>query len=125
MPMSKRFQNWQGMNWIRKEKRLAIYLRDGVACVYCGKGIETKGCQLTLDHLVINNNNSPENLVTCCSQCNSTRADQPWKKFAGKTHIITRILMLTKLPVDASRAKQMLERRTWKAALKIVARRAA
>lgn len=32
----------QGMNWIRKDKRLAIYMRDGMACVYCG---------LTLDHL--------------------------------------------------------------------------
>jgi len=38
----------QGMNWIRKEKRLAIYLRDGLACGYCGQSIED-GAKLTLD----------------------------------------------------------------------------
>ncbi|KKK72946.1 hypothetical protein LCGC14_2898780, partial [marine sediment metagenome] len=30
----------QGMNWIRPEKRLAIYLRDGLACCYCGATVE-------------------------------------------------------------------------------------
>ena len=40
----------QGMNWLRPEKRLAIYLRDGLACCYCGSGVED-GVKLTLDHL--------------------------------------------------------------------------
>jgi 5-methylcytosine-specific restriction endonuclease McrA len=30
-----RYEKRQGMNWIRPEKRLAIYLRDGLACCYC------------------------------------------------------------------------------------------
>src|SRR5438128_11454104 len=30
----------QGMNWIRPEKRLALYLRDGLACCYCGEAVE-------------------------------------------------------------------------------------
>jgi 5-methylcytosine-specific restriction endonuclease McrA len=41
---------WQGMNWIRQEKRLAIYLRDGLACGYCGDSVEN-GAKLSLDHL--------------------------------------------------------------------------
>ena len=42
---------WAGMNWIRKEKRLSIYLRDGLACVWCGQAVED-GIKLTLDHLI-------------------------------------------------------------------------
>ena len=34
----------------RPEKRLAIYLRDDMACIYCGIGIEEAGT-LTLDHV--------------------------------------------------------------------------
>jgi len=43
-------RKWQGMNWIRREKRVAIYLRDGCACAYCGATLED-GTQLTLDYL--------------------------------------------------------------------------
>ena len=28
-------RKWQGMNFVRKDLRLAIYLRDGMACVWC------------------------------------------------------------------------------------------
>lgn len=38
--MTSRNANWQGMNWIRQEKRYAIYLRDGLACVWCKATIE-------------------------------------------------------------------------------------
>lgn len=37
MARSTRKADWQGMNWIRQDKRLAIYLRDGLACVWCGE----------------------------------------------------------------------------------------
>ena len=58
----------QGMNWIRKEKRLAIYLRDGLACCFCGEGVED-GAKLTLDHLTPHSHggtNGAENLATAC-----------------------------------------------------------
>ena len=29
-----------GMNWLPKARRLAIYLRDGLACAYCGASVE-------------------------------------------------------------------------------------
>jgi hypothetical protein len=75
--------DWQGMNWIRQTSRLAIYLRDGLSCCYCGSSIED-GVQLTLDHLKPHSRggkNKPENLVTCCAKCNSSRGNRPVAEF--------------------------------------------
>lgn len=33
--------NANGSKWIRPEKRLAIYHRDGFACIYCGATAES------------------------------------------------------------------------------------
>ena len=76
--------DWQGMNWIRQEKRLAIYLRDGLACCYCGDSVEN-GAKLSLDHVQPHSkggSNEAENLVTCCSRCNSARGNRPVATFA-------------------------------------------
>jgi len=73
----------QGMNWIRPEKRLAIYLRDGLACCYCSEAVED-GAKLTLDHLrpySKGGNNDATNLVTCCHRCNASRGSRSWKRF--------------------------------------------
>lgn len=81
-----RKESHQGMNWIRQEKRLAIYLRDGLACAYCGQGVE-QGVKLSLDHIITwsrGGSNDASNLVTCCTTCNSARADRPMRTFAGK-----------------------------------------
>jgi 5-methylcytosine-specific restriction endonuclease McrA len=78
-----RKENWQGMNWIRQTSRLAIYLRDGMACAYCGATVED-GAQLSLDHLKPHSkggDNKPTNLVTCCSKCNSARGNRPVRTF--------------------------------------------
>ena len=75
--------NTAGMNWIRQEKRLAIYLRDGLACCYCGKGIENN-IQLSLDHLkprIKNGSHHESNLITCCIKCNSSRQDKKLHTF--------------------------------------------
>ena len=77
--------SWQGMNWIRQEKRLAIYLRDGLACVWCGDSVEN-GAQLSLDHVKPHSkggSNEAGNLVTCCSRCNSSRGNRSVPKFAA------------------------------------------
>jgi hypothetical protein len=82
-------ESYQGMNWIRKEKRLAIYLRDGLCCAYCGIGVES-GSTLTLDHLKpysSGGSNKETNLVTCCSTCNSSRHTSSWRVFAEKKSI--------------------------------------
>lgn len=77
--------DWQGMNWIRQDKRLAIYLRDDLACVWCGDGIE-QGVQLSLDHLTPHSKgggNHESNLVTCCTRCNSKRQARTMTQFAA------------------------------------------
>lgn len=79
--------DWQGMNWIRQEKRLAIYLRDGLACVYCGDSVEN-GASLSLDHLKPaskGGQNSADNLVTCCQKCNSSRGARSVRSFCRAT----------------------------------------
>lgn len=73
----------KGGKWIRKEKRRAIYLRDGLRCSYCGRGIEDD-IQLTLDHLLpqeLGGSNSAENLVTACKSCNSAKGSKSLGKF--------------------------------------------
>lgn len=76
---------WQGMNWIRPVKRLAIYLRDGLACAWCGQGVEN-GIIFSLDHLkphAKGGSNHEANLVTCCKRCNDSRGARGQKLFAG------------------------------------------
>jgi len=76
--------NWQGMNWIAQQKRLAIYLRDGMACAWCGKGVED-GIILSLDHLKPHHSggsNHESNLVTCCKFCNTSRNTRTMAAFA-------------------------------------------
>lgn len=72
---------WQGSKWIRPERRYAIYVRDGFACVWCG---DTTAI-LTLDHLFPRNrhpwDNSARNLVTACWTCNSRRQDLPLRRW--------------------------------------------
>lgn len=72
------------MNWIRPAKRLAIYLRDGMACCWCGDSVEN-GAKLTLDHLrpySKGGSHHETNLVTCCSRCNSSRGNRGQKAFS-------------------------------------------
>lgn len=76
--------DWQGMKWIRPTTRLAIYLRDGLACAYCGDGIET-GVMLTLDHVKPHSkggSDKPANLVTACKTCNSSRGTRSVPAFS-------------------------------------------
>lgn len=66
-----------GGKWIQPVKRLAIYLRDGMACVYCGAKVED-GAVLSLDHLLpqsYGGSNGEGNLVTCCKSCNCRRGN--------------------------------------------------
>jgi len=82
--MNHRDATWTGMNWCRQTTRLAIYLRDGLACAYCGHSIED-GALLTLDHLTPHSrggSNAATNLVTCCKRCNSSRGNRSVSAFA-------------------------------------------
>ncbi len=66
-------------SWIRPVKRLAIYLRDECACVWCGHTalrVAPDGkppALLTLDHLEPDGGHRIDNLVTSCDSCNFAR----------------------------------------------------
>lgn len=80
----KYYRSTHGMNWITQVKRLAIYLRDGMACAYCGQSVED-GARLTLDHIRPRRkgiNNRETNLVTACRRCNDSKNSRPVDEFA-------------------------------------------
>jgi len=113
-----------GMNWIAPQKRLAIYLRDGCACAYCGDALET-GAELTLDHLDAIHapgHHGQGNLITACRRCNSARGNRPVRQFAkvaaayvnhGRTaaRIMAQIARQTARPIDVATAREMIARR--------------
>jgi purine nucleoside permease len=114
----------QGMNWIRPVKRLAIYMRDGMACAWCDATIED-GATLTLDHLVPQSKggtNHERNLVTCCHRCNSSRGHRTVRAFASAvasylnhgvkpSSILAHIQETKKRKLDIAAAKALMERR--------------
>ena len=73
--------------WIRADKRLAIYLRDRFTCVYCLADLhDAHPSDITLDHLVTKSDggsNHEHNLITACRSCNCTRQDTPLARFVG------------------------------------------
>ena len=78
--------NAHGSSWIRKDKRLAIYIRDSFQCAYCGRDLRYAApAEVTLDHLVprvAGGSNEATNLITACRACNSSRQEKPWVDFA-------------------------------------------
>lgn len=101
--------NTSGSKWIRPAKRLAIYHRDGFACVYCGRG--TEHAVLTLDHIVpreLGGTHDAFNLVTACVKCNSSRQDLPLQSWlvvlrdrgVRTARLPERIRRLTATPLD-------------------------
>ena len=80
-------RKWNGSKWICQKERLAIYLRDGMACVYCGQGIED-GVTLSLDHVEPHckgGSDDHSNLVTACKRCNTVRGNRSLWNFARDT----------------------------------------
>lgn len=106
----------QGMNWIRPVSRLAIYLRDGFACAWCGEGAE-QGIKMTLDHLVPNDHggsNDATNLVTACVGCNAARGTLPVAAFArerGGDHVERRVRNAARRAPHRAEALAMLAER--------------
>ncbi len=57
-----------------RDRRTAIFERDGYRCVYCGRILPAT--QLTVDHVeprVKQGDHSRGNLVTACVPCNTTK----------------------------------------------------
>lgn len=74
--------------WIRADKRLAIYLRDRFTCLYCLADLhDADPADITLDHVRTKSDggsNHESNLITSCRHCNCERQDKPLARFAGR-----------------------------------------
>ncbi len=72
---------------LRKDLRLAIYLRDGFRCLFCCRDLHgAHPTDITLDHIKCESDggsNDASNLVTACRSCNCSRQDKPLARFAG------------------------------------------
>jgi hypothetical protein len=77
--------NAAGTKWIRPEKRLRIYARDGWRCLWCGRHRAELDEPLTLDHFLSRDaggGNEADNLLTACFACNSERRHAPALSYA-------------------------------------------
>jgi len=81
--------NLKGSHWIRDERRIRIYMRDGWRCIYCREEVrrgDNRGKArypfrlATLDHVRYGCNKS-DNLVTPCKECNVARAQHPLERY--------------------------------------------
>lgn len=103
--------NKHGSKWIRPDKRLSIYLRDGFCCCYCGKSLKGSApAEVTLDHLLprsTGGSNEATNLVTACRSCNSQRQDKPWIDYATGG-AIERIEQLRYTPLNIALARAII-----------------
>jgi 5-methylcytosine-specific restriction endonuclease McrA len=110
-PNGKRVNGKRSGNWCPRWKRIAIYIRDGFSCMYCGCDLRNaKPHEITLDHLDPVCDGHPKNapaqrLVTACQRCNSKRQDRPWTQYAtgGAIDRIRRTVR-RKLNVDLAKA---------------------
>lgn len=78
-----RYFNKRGIKQVRVAlNRHNIFMRDGFQCQYCGSEQH-----LTLDHVIpscMGGTNSWENLVTCCSKCNSLKGSKTLQELKWK-----------------------------------------
>lgn len=108
-------------DWISRITRLAIYARDGMCCVWCGKGVED-GIILSLDHIIPqcqDGPDTPDNLVTACRTCNQIRGCRNITKFAKSvasyrgdikyTDLVCYIRKQVSLSLPMDRAKVLLD----------------
>lgn len=111
MDMSKSGNHGQGSKWIRKDRRLAINIRDDFRCAYCGADLrDREPAEVTLDHLLPRchgGSNDNTNLITACRSCNSARGARPWTDYAtGGAR--DRIEQLRNTPTNRELAKALI-----------------
>ena len=111
---AERRATWNGSNWIRKPKRLAIYMRDHFRCVYCYRDLSrAKPKQVTLDHILpveLGGTNEETNLVTCCESCNSRKQAKPLEVWLrDNVGEILRIYVQASFSLNLELAKHLLQ----------------
>lgn len=102
-----------GSSWIRREKRVAIYLRDGWKCVYCQMCLKNvPAAWRHLDHVLPRahgGGNDATNLVTCCAVCNGAKGDLTLDQFTDSKRIVARIVAALNKPLPMARAKALVK----------------
>lgn len=113
-----RRDTWQGMNWVRQEKRLAIYIRDNFTCAHCKRDLRNiqpgEGIRIELDHIIPvskGGGNNASNLVTSCSKCNASRGDKDLEVLHPLHSEQQRILKMALKELPLTLAKQVLAER--------------
>lgn len=103
-------------HWISTVDRLALYIRDGFACAYCGTDLRTVSARsITLDHLtprVQGGTHEPRNLVTACLSCNSRRQDKPWESYATGGAVDRINALVLRAPCTELARRILLDRRS-------------
>jgi 5-methylcytosine-specific restriction endonuclease McrA len=79
--------------WIRTDKRLAIYLRDRCQCSYCGTDLQQAigTDKVQLDHLICKDEgggNHETNLTTACQKCNCSRQAKKLTDFTTASKVL-------------------------------------
>jgi len=114
--------------WCQKDKRVAVYIRDGFQCLYCGLDLrQADPRDITLDHLeprMLDDQGKPRvkkmanglsindvtNIVTACRACNCSRGCRSWRDFApGGAQI--RILHQIQQPTNYALARSLISGR--------------
>lgn len=105
-----------GSAWIRPRTRWSIYARDELICVYCQRNAaqilaESDSNFLTIDHVQARSRgggNSPDELVTCCYDCNSdkgSRSLRAWCASRGWSYAAVRARVYKARMKDIERAR--------------------
>jgi 5-methylcytosine-specific restriction endonuclease McrA len=88
---SRNGKHQKGGRWARKSLRLAVYMRDGFTCLFCGADLhEVEARDITLDHIIPQSKggtNESKNLGTSCLRCKCSKQDKDLADFiADKNH---------------------------------------
>lgn len=93
-PIANTRKKGQGSKWIRRERRWAFYARDSWTCLYCEARPAGEAAVLSLDHFHPVSKEAtdaekarsatPDNIVTLCVSCNSSRQDVPTATFVRR-----------------------------------------
>lgn len=111
--MAKRLGQYQPAGqWITRERRLAIYIRDNFQCLYCGTDLRGAApADVTLDHVICRadgGGNESINLVTACRSCNSARGAKTVTDYAPGG-ALERIEKQLKIEVNVPLAKAIIK----------------
>jgi hypothetical protein len=108
----KRWPRWEaknrehrtsGSDWIWRPTRMAIYWRDGFACLKCGAQ------NLALDHVTDEGGNGPDNLITLCNECNASRGVKLLIEYDA--HLAARAAIQLAIPIDREKGRLLCEER--------------